>query len=321
MNILTRTFEQKKNIARKVYECFIQSYKPALKTIKWLLSLMIPISLGVKLLEFAGVLLILAEYTAPLVKMLGLRGEAALVLLSGGFLNIYSAIAVIETISFSAREICIMALMTLIAHNLIIESAVQRKTGSTAWWMVTLRITIAIVAAIFLNMVLPGDSVVHEAKTMVVATHTFSETMLNWAIDTFWLVVKIIIIIYALNFLQRILDEFSITLWLSRLMSPLLRLFGLPAQASFMWLIANIIGLAWGSSVLIEQTETGKITKKEADILNHHIAISHSLLEDTLLFAAIGVPIIWITFPRLFLAFVVVWIYRLFFIKHTIQHS
>ncbi|HEX2934208.1 MAG TPA: nucleoside recognition protein [Bacteroidales bacterium] len=320
MNILTRTFEQK-HIARKVYECFIQSYKPALKTIQWLLTLMIPISLGVKLLEFAGVLLILAEYTAPLVKMLGLRGEAALVLLSGGFLNIYSAIAVIETISFSAREICIMALMTLIAHNLIIESAVQRKTGSTAWWMVTLRIATAIVAAIFLNMVLPGDSVVHQAKAEVVATHTFSETMLSWAIDTFWLVVKIIIIIYALNFLQRILDEFSITLWLSRLMSPLLRLFGLPAQASFMWLIANVIGLAWGSSVLIEQTEKGKITKKQADILNHHIAISHSLLEDTLLFAAIGVPVIWITFPRLFLAFVVVWIYRLFFIKHNSQHS
>lgn len=316
MNILVRTF------ALKIYECLIQSYKPALKTIKWLLTLMIPISLGVKLLEFAGILLILAEYTAPLVKMLGLRGEAALVLLSGGFLNIYSAIAVIETISFSAREICIMALMTLIAHNLIIESAVQRKTGSTAWWMVTLRITTAIVAAIFLNLVLPGDSVVHQAKNTVALNYTFPETMLNWAIDTFWLVVKIIIIIYTLNFLQRILDEFSITLWLSRLMSPLLRLFGLPAQASFMWLIANVIGLAWGSSVLIEQTEKGRITKKEADILNHHIAISHSLLEDTLLFAAIGVPIIWITFPRLFLAFIVVWIYRLFFIKHhTIQHS
>lgn len=320
MNILAST--QSKYIARKIYECFIQSYKPAIKTIKWLLKLMIPISLGVKLLEFAGVLLILAEYTAPFVKMLGLRGEAALVLLSGGFLNIYSAIAVIETINFSAREICIMALMTLIAHNLIIESAVQRKTGSIAWWMVVLRITTAIVAAVFLNMILPMDAVVHHAKTVVGITYTFPETMLNWAIDTFWLVVKIIIIIYALNFLQRILDEFSITLWLSRLMSPLLRLFGLPAQASFMWLIANVIGLAWGSSVLIEQTEKGKITKKEADILNHHIAISHSLLEDTLLFAAIGVPIIWITFPRLALAFAVVWIYRLFFIKHnTIQHS
>jgi hypothetical protein len=318
MNIIAEPIENKISISNKIYKCFNQSYKPALKTIKWLLTLMIPISLGVKLLEYAGILVILAEYTAPFVKMLGLRGEAALVLLSGGLLNIYSAIAVIETINFTSKEICIMALMALIAHNLIIETAVQKKTGSVAWWMVVLRISTAILAAVFLNHVLPADTIVLHAKTQVVS-HTFIDTMYQWSIDTLKLIVKIIIIIFSLNFLQRVLDEFSITIWLSKLMSPILRLFGLPIQASFMWLIANIIGLAWGSSVLIEQTEQGKISKKEADILNHHIAISHSLLEDTLLFAAIGVPVIWITFPRLALAFIVVWIYRLFFIKRNIN--
>jgi hypothetical protein len=316
MDILTRTFEKNRYITRKIYGCFIQSFKPALKTIKWLLSLMIPISLGVKLLEFAGILVILAEYTAPFVKMLGLRGESALVLLSGAFLNIYSAIAVIETINFSAREICIMALMTLIAHNLIIETAVQKKTGSKAWWMVLLRIGTAIMAAIFLNWALPDNSIIQQAKAQL-SSLSFADTMLQWGIETLKLVGKIIFIIFTLNFLQRILDEFSITIWLSKLMSPILRFFGLPVQASFMWLIANIIGLAWGSSVLIEQTEQGKITKKEADILNHHIAISHSLLEDTLLYAAIGVPVIWITFPRLAFAFIVVWLYRLFYIKQN----
>jgi hypothetical protein len=92
-------------------------------------------------------------------------------------------------------------------------------------------------------------------------------------------------------------------------------MFGLPTQASFMWLIANVIGLAWGSAILIEQSEQGKITKQEANLLNHHIAISHSLLEDTLLFVAIGVAASWIIFPRLILAFIAVWTYRLLFIK------
>lgn len=317
MDILTQMHKTNRYNTKKIYTCFTQSFKPSVKTIKWLLSLMIPISLGVKLLEFAGILVILAEYTAPFVKMLGLRGESALVLLSGAFLNIYSAIAIIETINFSSREICIMALMTLIAHNLIIETAVQKKTGSNPWWMVLLRIGTAIMAAIFLNWVLPEDLAMQQTKTLQVSSLSFTDTMLQWGIETLKLTGKIIVIIYMLNFLQRILDEFSITLWLSKLMSPILRFFGLPIQASFMWLIANIIGLAWGSSVLIAQTEEGKITKHEADILNHHIAISHSLLEDTLLFAAIGVPVIWITFPRLAFAFIVVWIYRLFFIKQN----
>jgi len=133
--------------------------------------------------------------------------------------------------------------------------------------------------------------------------------------STIWLITKAIFIIIGLNFLQRLMDEFSITLLLSNIMSPVLKLFGLPSQASFMWLIANIIGLAWGSAILIEQSEQGKISRQEANLLNHHIAISHSLLEDTLMFVAIGVSAGWIIFPRLFLAFISVWTFRIIFIK------
>jgi spore maturation protein SpmB len=265
------------------------------------------------ILDYSGFLLWLSGLTAPFVRLLGLRGESALVLLTSGFLNIYSAIAVIQSINFSLREITIMALMCLIAHNLIIETAVQKKTGSSGIWMVFLRIITAIAGGLILNFILPPDTSmigVHSSNHIVL---TFAQTFSHWSQDTFILILKIIVIIWALNFLQRVLDEFSITLLLSRIMSPVLRLFGLPPQASFMWLIANIIGLAWGSAVLIDQTEQGKITGKEANILNHHIAISHSLLEDTLLFAALGVSIYWLIFPRLLLAFIAVWLFRLFF--------
>jgi hypothetical protein len=57
--------------------------------------------------------------------------------------------------------------------------------------------------------------------------------------------------------------------------------------------------------------ERGKLSKKHADILNYHIAISHSLLEDTLLFVAIGVTAGWIIIPRVLIAGVVVWVKRL----------
>jgi hypothetical protein len=313
---LIESVEGRKSVIHRIYNCFTQSIKPALKTIRWLLSLMIPISFGVMLLEYSGILKILAEYTAPFVKMLGLRGEAALVLLSGGLLNIYSAIAVIESIDFSMREITIMALMSLIAHNLIVETAVQKKTGSSGLWILLLRISMAIVGGMLLNWLLPANSVVQHAKIVDAVSGSFAEIFNTWIWSTLKLIIKVIVIIFALNFLQRLLDEFSITVYLSKLMSPILRLFGLPVQASFMWLIANIIGLAWGSGVLIEQTEQGKISKKEADILNQHIAISHSLLEDTLLFVAIGVSAFWITFPRLFLALIVVWFHRLVFLKY-----
>jgi hypothetical protein len=39
--------------------------------------------------------------------------------------------------------------------------------------------------------------------------------------------------------------------------------------------------------------------------------MSHSLFEDTILFMALGVPIFWLTVPRLAMALVVVWFERM----------
>jgi len=61
----------------------------------------------------------------------------------------------------------------------------------------------------------------------------------------------------------------------------------------------------------MEQVEEGKMKKEDADLLNHHIAVSHSQLEDPLLFAAIGVPLGWMIIPRIILGIVVVWLRRL----------
>jgi hypothetical protein len=307
---------QTSSISQRVGICFQTSLPVAFKTIKWLLKLMLPVSFFVMLLDYSGILFLLASYTEPFVHLLGLRGEAALVLLSGALLNIYSAIAVMQSIHFTPREITIVALMVLIAHNLIVETAVQKKTGSSAIKMVLLRIGVAMVAGFLLNLILPLRTVFSEGSSLIRQSEPFVNVFTDWLISTFYLIVKVVLILIGLNFLHKILDEFAINTWLARFMSPLLRMFGLPPKASFLWIIANVIGLAWGSSVLIEETRQGKITQQEADILNHHVAISHSLLEDTLLFIAIGASLFWIVFPRLLLAFLVVWIYRLVFLKH-----
>jgi hypothetical protein len=79
-----------------------------------------------------------------------------------------------------------------------------------------------------------------------------------------------------------------------------------------MWIAANLLGLAYGSAVMIEEVESGRITKQDADLLNYHIAVSHSNLEDLLLFAAISVSAWWLLLPRLGIAIVAVWGRRLF---------
>jgi len=40
------------------------------------------------------------------------------------------------------------------------------------------------------------------------------------------------------------------------------------------------------------------------------VAISHSMLEDTAIFVAMGLPILWVMLPRIILATLTVWIQR-----------
>ena len=67
-----------------------------------------------------------------------------------------------------------------------------------------------------------------------------------------------------------------------------MQLLGLPRQVAFLWVVGNTLGLAYGSAVLVDYARQGKLTGTEADLLNYHLAISHSQLEDPLLFAVLG---------------------------------
>ena len=288
-----------------------RAIKPALKTALWLLSIMVPISFVVTLLQHWGALNYIAQALEPICRSFGLRGEAALVIITTAVMNIYSGIAVIQSMPFTAREICIMALMGLLAHNLIIETTVQMKTGSKGWRMLCVRLVGAAIGGLFLNWVLPADSnvVMHG---IVSSRLPFMEVMQHWLTGTLMLTFQLICIIVSLNILQRILEEFGIMGILARWASPLLRPMGLPSNAAFLWIVANVVGLAYGAAVLIEHRRENKISAKDADLLNHHIALSHSLLEDTALYLAIGAGLGWITLPRIALAIMAVWGVRMF---------
>ena len=92
----------------------------------------------------------------------------------------------------------------------------------------------------------------------------------------------------GLMILQRLLEEFGVLKWISSLLGPGMQLLGLPRQVAFLWVVGNTLGLAYGSAVLMDYARQGKLTGTEADLLNYHLAISHSQLEDPLLFAYWG---------------------------------
>ena len=77
----------------------------------------------------------------PIMGLVGLPGDAALVFISSVFLNIYSADRrSLLDVPSTCGSATILAIMCLTAHNLIVETAVMKKTGSSGSKMVFLRI-------------------------------------------------------------------------------------------------------------------------------------------------------------------------------------
>ena len=282
------------------------------KTCVWVVKLTVGVSFAIMLLRYFGVIPWLSKFLEPIFGVVGLPGEAAFAYVSGYFVNVYSAIAVAVTLNLGIREMTILSVMVLCAHNIIVETAVQKKTGSPALRIVIYRTLSSIILGFVLNLILP--SMGGEAHTQVAIQNEsmeFIPMLKGWIISTFQLVVKMVSIIFGLNILQRILSEFGVIKWISKFLKPLLLLFGLPAKTSFLWIIANVVGLAYGAAAMIDEASNGKLAKKDIDLINYHICISHSNLEDVFLLATVGAVWWVLVLSRWIMSMILVWGYRL----------
>lgn len=114
-------------------------------------------------------------------------------------------------------------------------------------------------------------------------------------------------LIFVLMVIQRILDDTGVMYKLVKPLRPLMRVFGLPENSAYLWLVGNILGISYGSAAMLALEESGQITKEDANVVNYHLIMNHSMLEDTLVFATQGVSAFWILSTRMLFALVLVW--------------
>lgn len=301
-------------IQTRIWNCVIGGLRKGLRTGWWMTKMMLPITLGMVLLKYFGVIDWLSEMLAPAFSLIGLTADGVMVFITACLSNLYSAIAVIATLNIDFRAATILAVMGLICHNLVIETIIQKKAGSSPLFIVFLRISSALIAAYVLNLILPTDySGTIVVERAAAAEGTLTGSMLDWVLSMVRLIPMMFALIVALNILQGILREFRLIDYLIIPLAPLMAVLGLSRRSSFLWVVLNTLGLAYGGAVLIAEVEGGEVQGDEAKLLNTHAALNHSLLEDSLLFAAIGVGLFWIVIPRVLLAIAAVWGQRFYF--------
>ena len=303
--------EQGVSVPRRLWACMLQGTAKGLRTALWLLAIMVPVSLAVTLLDRSGILSWLARCLAPAFRVVGLPGEAAVPFLTGAFLNIYSGIAAMAPLALDSRQITILALAMLISHNLPVEVPIQHKAGVAWGRILALRLTLSALAALTLHAVLPEAAPLAGTGAAAAAEPSgLREVLYAWSVGSLHLIARVCLVVIALMILQQALTEFRLIPPLSAVLAPLLHLLGLPRRTAFLWIVANTLGLAFGAAVILEELDSGTLPPEDVAVLNRSVAICHSLLEDTLLFAAVGAWAFWLVVPRVALAAAVVWLYR-----------
>ncbi|MBP5392383.1 MAG: nucleoside recognition protein [Bacteroidaceae bacterium] len=268
---------------------------------------MIPISFAVCLAQYYGVIEWCAGWLNPLFCHIGLPGASSIAFLTGATSTTYAALAVMMSMELTLRQTTIIAIMVLICHALPLECTVNKKVGSKPFRMGFLRICGALLAAVYLNLVLPDLSEPFSALPLSSSEASLIDVLKGWLLSSVKLSIMIFAIIYALMFIQRFMERFGLMQKLTKPLEPLMVFFGLPRNAAYLWLVGNVLGISYGSAVMLQLEDEGKITRQEADEVNYHLIMNHSMLEDTLVFATAGVSALWILSTRLLFALVLVW--------------
>jgi spore maturation protein SpmB len=143
-------------ISRELQSNLAESGRRSISTIWWLARIMIPASAAVFVLQRTGVLELIANFMEPAMSFIGLPGAAAMALISSLFINLYAVIAMVPMLGLDQRQLVILALLCLVAHNYLVELAVTRRTGTPVGRMLAVRTAGGLILAWVMSVILPG---------------------------------------------------------------------------------------------------------------------------------------------------------------------
>lgn len=282
-----------------------------LRTLWELGKIIFPTTVIVTMMQYTPIMTWLINIFEPIMTWFGLPGEAAIAIVLGKLLGIYATIGAVLPMALSVKEVFIIAIMVSISHNLIVETALTKRMGVNAWSMVTFRIGLSFLSGFLLAYFWHGGS---ELAQYSMSVGSVAEPG-NWLGITIYAVksgivgmIQIAIIVIPLMFCIRVIRDLNILNWLSRLMKPLTRFLGLSDQSSLTLVAGLVFGITYGAGVMIQSAKEDGLSKRDIYIISLFLIACHAVIEDTLLFLPLGIPLWPLLLMRIILALMLTWL-------------
>jgi hypothetical protein len=269
----------------------------------WELGLVVfPVTVAVSVLRYTPFYDSLLSLLAPLMGLFGLPEEATVPLVLGNLLNLYAAIGAILTMELTVKQVFILALMLSFSHGLPVEAAICRRVGVSVPLVLLFRIALAATAAVTVNLLWSGGG--ETASYGLVAPQEtepsgWIEIVLNAFQSAAMGILQLAIIVIPVMLFIRILQDVGTLERFAAAMRPLMRPLGIAPRGAVTMAGGLFFGLAFGAGVILEEARKQKFTRRELTLIILFLCACHAVVEDTLIFAPLGINVLPLLLVRL----------------------
>lgn len=294
----------------KFFNGLIKNMYKSVKMTVFLVKILLPVSLAIKILQDFGLIDSLAKIFSPIMNLVGLPGKLGIVWVTSMLTNIYGGLITLFNLSshidFTVGEITILATMILIAHSMIIETKILSKAGGSSIKLVLIRVMSAVFVGSLMNNVFKIYNLYEESLSFSWIPKSNQSTYFQWFLAQIKNYINIFLIIFVLLLMMDLLKKTGVLNKINKGLKPILTLLGIGKEASTINLVALTLGISYGGALLMEEGRSGKLTKEDLEHSTIFIALCHAVIEDTILMVGIGASIFGVLFVRFFYAFLFV---------------
>lgn len=270
-------------------------------------KIIFPISFILTIIKETALMDWFVHILEPLMSFIGLKGDAALVLVLGNVLNLYAALGAMLPMDLTVKEALILAVMLSFSHNLFVETTVATAVGVRASFVVLVRIGFAILSAICIHFFWSGGTeIVHKGIAVAESANQSGWDIVYTAIISSLMgILNLIKIVFPLMLVIQIAKDFGWMNYITKLLSPFTKLIGVEAKAGVTLAAGLFFGLAFGAGVMIQAVKEDGVSKRDLYLVFLFLVACHAVVEDTLLFIPLGIPVLYLFLIRFFVALVV----------------
>ena len=283
----------------------------------WLLvRVVVPAMLVVKIASELGLVQEFADLLAPILGVIGLPGEAAVVWATALVTNLFAGVVVFLQIAtpdaWTTAQVSVLGLMMLFAHALPVECAVARMSGLPVWYSMTLRVGAALLSG-YLTMLALSTSGLWQTPVTAEFSALYSaqaQSLSAWTQSQLKTLATIYVVIAVMTLVLDLIRRTGCDRAIALLLTPFFRVIGCRSEASDMTIVGLTLGLSYGAGLMVQEAKSAHVSAYDRTSVLSFLSLSHSLIEDTLVIALMGGSLLILLLVRLLLTFALVIVLR-----------